>query len=386
MTILSSLTGKTARLFTTVRTAIGGMDGSDNAASNKSAEQNLLLNEALGNMTHGFCLFDADNRLQLWNNRFADMYRLQGKLRVGQTLSEILQLRKDAGTLVENAEEYTRRVTQAVRKGETFRHSFKLQDGRTISLSNEARKTGGWISTHEDITGMVQREASFHLLFESNPLPMWVHDQETLKFLAINDAALNHYGYSREQCLAMTILDFKLPEDRAALRKMIGERDYREGFASRHVKADGTPIDVSVFARSMQYEGRPAGFCAMIDLTAHNLAEAEVRRTRKFLDSIIENVPSNIIVKELPSLRYLLVNRAGEKYFRLPRKKMIGKTVTEIFPKETADIIHARDMFVLESGEELFVDEHDIVTPADGKHIVTTTRIPVRGDDVSRSI
>ncbi len=57
-----------------------------------------------------------------------------------------------------------------------------------------------------------------------------------------------------------------------------------------------------------------------------------------FLDRIINTVPSNIVVKEVLSLRYVLVNRAGETYFGLPRDKMIGKTAAEIFPKQIAEL------------------------------------------------
>ena len=394
MTILTRLVGKSASWFTSSKSAIGGLGevvnysgirrwwkATDSTALDKIIEQNLLLTEALGNMTHGLCLFDSDNRLQLWNDRFTDMYRVQGKLRVGQTLAEILKVREQAGTLVENAEEYRRRVTLAVSKGETFRHTFQLQDGRTISLSNESRKSGGWISTHEDITGVKEREESFRLLFDSNPVPMWLFDVTSLKYLAVNDAAVRLYGYSREEFLTKTVLDVRPAEDRAAMRKKVDDMTIRSNAPSRHVKADGSLMEVVVFACKLPYAGHSACICSVVDLTDRNRAMDEVRRVQTFLDTIIENVPSNIVVKELPSLRYLLVNRAGEKYFQLPREKMIGKTTADIFPKETADLIHARDMAVLKSGEELFVDEHDIATPTDGTHVVTTTRIPVRGDD-----
>src|SRR5947209_659186 len=60
-------------------------------------------------------------------------------------------------------------------------------------------------------------EARYRLLFESNPVPMWVYDRETLSFLAVNEAATHHYGYSREEFLSMTIKDVRPPEDIPAL-------------------------------------------------------------------------------------------------------------------------------------------------------------------------
>jgi diguanylate cyclase (GGDEF)-like protein/PAS domain S-box-containing protein len=344
-------------------------------------EQNLLHNDALGIMAQGLCMFDADGRLVFWNDRFAEMYAIQGKLRVGFTLREILQQRIEAGTLGEDPDEFARRANGAALEGVPFRHIFELPDGRKVSVANQARPTGGWVSTHEDITELKQRAASFRLLFESNPVPMWVYEQSTLRFLAVNDAAVGHYGYSRQQFLAMTILEIRPAEDRESVRQAAEEKDYHADRTWRHIKADGTQIEVAIFARALPYEGRPAGICAIVDLTDRNRAEEEVRRTRTFLDTIIDNVPTNIIVKELPSFRYLLVNKAGEKHFGLPREQMIGKTAAEFFPKETADLIQARDLELLESGQEQFSDEHTIVTPSDGTHIVTTTRFPVRGSD-----
>ena len=117
------------------------------------------------------------------------------------------------------------------------------------------------------------------------------------------------------------------------------------------------------------------------DITERKRAERELDRTRTFLNTIIDNVPSNIVVKELPSLRYLLVNRAGEKHSALPREKMIGKTAADIFPKGTADLIHERDLELLKSGQETFPDEHVIISPDGSTHIVSATRHPVMGDD-----
>jgi len=342
--------------------------------------QNLLLDDALRHMSQGLCMFDGGGRLMLWNRRFAEMYRVGDRLRTGMTLRDILQQRVEVDTLGEDADAYAASVHAAAAAGETFRHVFDLPDGRHVAVLNAPRPNGGWVSTHDDVTDLREREASFRLLFENNPVPMWVYDPHTLRFLAVNNAAVEHYGYSREQFLAMTILDIRPAEDRERVRHLAEMKDYRSERTWRHVKADGSVIDVAIFARVLPYEDRSAGLCAIVDLTERKRAEDEVRRTQKFLDTIIDNVPTNIVVKELPSFRYLLVNRAGEKRFDLPREHMIGKTAAEIFPKETADLINARDAELLTSGQEQFTDEHLIVTPANETRIVTTTRIPVVGD------
>jgi diguanylate cyclase (GGDEF)-like protein/PAS domain S-box-containing protein len=326
-------------------------------------------------------MFDADGRLVLWNQRFAEMYAVVGRLRVGFTLRDILEQRLLVGTLAEDATEYARRANTAARAGKAFKHVFQLADGRAISVSNEARPTGGWVSTHEDITALKQREASFRLLFENNPVPMWVYDPGNLGFMAVNDAAVAHYGYSRDQFLAMTILDIRPAEDRESVRNLAKIHDYRSDTTWRHVKADGTQIEVAIFARALTYEGRPAGICAIVDLTDRNRAEEEVRRTRTFLDTIINNVPSAIVVKELPGRHYVMVNRTGEKYFGRPASAMIGKTAADVFPKAVADIVDARDRQFLETGEGGFFDDHPLLRPDGNARIVTSTRVPIAGPD-----
>jgi methyl-accepting chemotaxis protein len=117
-----------------------------------------LLDEALRHMFQGLCMFDADGRLVLWNRRFAEMYNVEGRLRVGFTLRDILQHRLEVGTLAEDPDAYAQRAQAAAKAGTTFKHIFELPGGRRIAVSNEPRPTGGWVSTHEDVTERHQVE------------------------------------------------------------------------------------------------------------------------------------------------------------------------------------------------------------------------------------
>ena len=68
-----------------------------------------------------------------------------------------------------------------------------------------------------------ESEQGYRLLFDSNPHPMWIYDRETLAFLAVNDAAILSYGYSREEFLAKTIKDIRPPEDIPSLLEKVSE-------------------------------------------------------------------------------------------------------------------------------------------------------------------
>jgi diguanylate cyclase (GGDEF)-like protein/PAS domain S-box-containing protein len=126
------------------------------------------------------------------------------------------------------------------------------------------------------IADLRRREASFRLLFESNPVPMWLFDQKSLHFLSANDAAIAHYGYSREQFLAMTVVKVIAPSDRERFAEKAGGGAVLGEQHWRHVKANGAEIDVVVYSQELEYEGAAAALAANIDVTERKLAEARV--------------------------------------------------------------------------------------------------------------
>ena len=106
--------------------------------------------------------------------------------------------------------------------------------------------------------------------------------------------------------------------------------------------------------------------------------EQERDRSRVFLNTVIDNVPATVIVKDAQTLRYALVNKAGEKYFALPKTEIIGKTSEDLFPPEAAAGITATDLQLVKSGESFVSHEHPITTPDGQRRIVSTSRSPIR--------
>jgi diguanylate cyclase (GGDEF)-like protein/PAS domain S-box-containing protein len=127
------------------------------------------------------------------------------------------------------------------------------------------------------IAELRRKEASFRLLFESNPVPMWVFDQESFDFLSVNDAAVAHYGYAPERFLGMTVLDVVAEADRD--RFLERARGRTRGLGEQHwshLKSDGRQIEVVVYAQELEYEGRRAALAANIDATERKQAEARI--------------------------------------------------------------------------------------------------------------
>ena len=122
-------------------------------------------------------------------------------------------------------------------------------------------------------------------LFDNNPHPTWVFDRETLRFLAVNDAAVRKYGYSSDEFLKMTIKDIRPPEDVPALLESVGSvRDGNENVGIwRHRRKDGTNIDVEITSYALSFADRAAEVVVAVDVTQRKRDEAE---KRKFIDKL----------------------------------------------------------------------------------------------------
>jgi PAS domain S-box-containing protein len=114
------------------------------------------------------------------------------------------------------------------------------------------------------------------------------------------------------------------------------------------------------------------------DISERRLAEEERDRIRTFLDTIIENVPATIVVKDAREHRYVLVNRHGEEFFGMSRSEMIGKNAGDFFPQEQAEVISARDKEALRSRPQLLIENSQTHIPRRGMRVITTKRVAIR--------
>ncbi len=147
------------------------------------------------------------------------------------------------------------------------------------------------------------REASFRQLFLDNPQPMWVFDVHGHHFLEVNEAAVAHYGYSREEFLAMLITDIRPPDDVPAFVDAIAAAlALMHTRSSRHLLKDGRTVEVDVTAHRLMFEGRAAMLSALQDVTERNALERELRH-RAFHDSLTELANRSLFANRLEHAR-----------------------------------------------------------------------------------
>jgi diguanylate cyclase (GGDEF)-like protein/PAS domain S-box-containing protein len=190
----------------------------------RTLRENLRLEAALTNMSQGLLMFDADDRLILFNQRFLEMYRLQpGSVRLGCSFADLLRLRQTAGTFGPDLDQYIARVADergrftgdpAIGKFATEGHETKLTelpDGRWISVTNQRIPGGGWVSTHSDITEQRRAElerdrsrAFLDSIIDNVPATLLVKSARDRRYVLLNRAGENFFGLSREEMIGKT--------------------------------------------------------------------------------------------------------------------------------------------------------------------------------------
>ncbi len=148
-----------------------------------------------------------------------------------------------------------------------------------------------------DETILLDTERTFRYLFINNPNPLWTYDCETLKFLAVNNAAITKYGYSREEFLSMTIADIRPEEDIPSLInsvKKVKSQFYDSGRTWRHLKKNGELIYVNISGHGIKHQGRNAELVMAHDITEQIKNQQLITLAKENLDALINNIKDHI--------------------------------------------------------------------------------------------
>lgn len=189
----------------------------------------------------------------------------------------------------------------------------------------------------------VEGDPTFRLLFDPNPLPMLAFDDRTLVFLAVNDAAVQKYGWSREEFFSMTIEDVWAADELPRLRAYRVEKRHdrssglNQAVAWRHRTKDGVIFSVESSWHTIPYHGRTAVLLVMVDLTEKKRAEERSREQASLLDLAADA----ILVQDLQQ-RILFWNRGAERLYGWTRIEALGVPITKLFEKKADRLAEAQ--------------------------------------------
>lgn len=191
-------------------------------------------------------------------------------------------------------------------------------------------------------------EAGYRMLFESNPHPMFAYDIETLSFLAVNEAAIRYYGYSREEFLNLTLRDIRPAEDIPILLQKIANTTpgLDKSGVFRHQKKDGTIIYVEITAHSLTFAGKQAEIELANDVTERIQAEAALLEMTTLQRAILDAANYTIISTNIDGT-ICSFNAAAEH--------LLGYSAEEVVGKTTPVLIHDLDE-VTERAKKLTVE------------------------------
>ncbi len=279
---------------------------------------------------HGICVFNVNCSVTYINRAAEEIVRWAPGQALGRDVHDVFPFvgaSQPVGPLVHSSDGNGL-------GGESHETSFERHDGTCarVSYTWAPMAGGGGVLALREATGaesvteeLVESERQSRLLFEQNPFPMWVYDVQSMQFLDVNPAAVNHYGYSREEFLSMTLKDIRPSEDVPAL--LDGVRRNAGAFHAkgrwRHKRKDGRIILVDVTSTATTYQQRAAKLAVIHDVTDREESEAKVREATARIDAVMNTVPLAIWGVDLAG-KVNFWNRRAERLFGWKESEVVG--------------------------------------------------------------
>lgn len=218
-----------------------------------------------------------------------------------------------------------------------------------------------------EVIEMARQREEYRVLFDGNPHPMWIFDQESLAFLKVNAAALAHYGYSQQEFLSRTLRDIGPPEDMPRIEHRMKEAGAVTLYSGpwTHIRKDGSTIQVEVASHGIRFEGRPARFSLVQDITERQ--QLYERLVHQANHDALTGLPNRLLLKD--RMEQLLAgaerqgNRAAILCIDLDRFKQVNDTyghhIGDVCLQKIAaslrDKLRATDTIARSGGEEFIV-------------------------------
>lgn len=303
-------------------------------------------------ITDGFIALDKDFRYTYANKKIGELTHIDPQSLIGKTVWEVFPDAKNSSTYLAFKEAME---TQRFTINTDYYAPLDLWQQNFIYPSPE-----GLSVFIRDISESKRNEESlraseekYRFLFESNPLPMWMLSMPDRNFVAVNEAAIKHYGYSREEFLSMNAADIRPVEDRSRFIESLKRMKpgiYNAGIWA-HRKKDGTIIQVAITAHDTYLEQGPARIILAHDVTEQLETEAALKLSEE-TNRLIMNSSLNAIVCMDLSGKIIVWNPQAENIFGWTKEEVLGHPLSEtIIPVRYRERHRAGFEHYLKTGE-----------------------------------
>jgi diguanylate cyclase (GGDEF)-like protein/PAS domain S-box-containing protein len=252
-------------------------------AGHAAREANLRLRYVIEMLPEAVCVFDANDRYVLWNQKYAELYAdIAEHLRPGVAFEDILRTSLAGDGMRELVDDKEAWLSARMQKFHqpVSQDEQQLRDGRWLRHDDRRTPDGGAIGMRIDITGLKQREDWLRQLFDANPMPMLLCDGDSLAILQANRAAVDFYGVqpavlqSKRACDMHT--DSELRAFEKALLNLDGDCDARTIW--RQKTSDGLERHVLIYIRLLHEGSERRLLLTVADVSDRILAETEANR------------------------------------------------------------------------------------------------------------
>lgn len=212
-----------------------------------------------------------------------------------------------------------------------------------VEISNRLTEGEGFFAIIRDVTerkkaeiAIKESEEKYRYLFNNNPTHIIIWDLETLKILEVNETVVNNYGYSQEEWLNMTVLDYRKPEEHQKIKDfalyMLNNNEPIALSNWKHVKKNGEEMLMEIASHKIIYKNQAAILSLANNITEQIKVQAELAEKEAQLHLFIEHSPASIAMLD-DKLRYLARSNRWMIDYNLVGQEIIGKSHYEVFPE-----------------------------------------------------
>ncbi|WP_454800968.1 PAS domain-containing protein [Mucilaginibacter phyllosphaerae] len=177
-------------------------------------------------------------------------------------------------------------------------------------------------------------DTSFNVLFHDNPNPMWVVEVDTLRFKEVNEAAIKHYGYSREEFLHdITLADIRHVHEQDEMRNLIKSIKHSETIRKEitHIKKGGSSIYVNITSYNIRYEGSDCRMVIIHDITEQKLKDFKLTEALNKIKETLESITDGFITLD-SSLTITYWNKEAARILAISQDTILHKKLWELYP------------------------------------------------------